>query len=138
MAQYWYAGLLRLYRFLITKRIPRFFVQLYPSAIDLETNMVRELRDIVLHLIGGREYSSSVIHFADIEFDVDSMTSPYSTACFPLDGLYKILSLTGELERASFPYMVVAYKTKHPLGNTGSGSHGSMCLLGTGVGCVYY
>ncbi|KAF5311160.1 hypothetical protein D9619_008039 [Psilocybe cf. subviscida] len=71
-----------------------FFVQLYPSAIDLETNMVRELRDIVLHLIG------------------DSMTSPYSTACFPLDGLYKILSLTGELER-----------------NTGSGSHGSMCLL---------
>ncbi|KAF5315402.1 hypothetical protein D9619_007314 [Psilocybe cf. subviscida] len=71
-----------------------YFVQLYPSAIDLTGDMVRELRDIVLFQIE------------------DITTSPASTAYFPRDDLYSILSLTGELER-----------------NVGPGSYGSMCLL---------
>ncbi|KAF8960343.1 hypothetical protein BDZ97DRAFT_2077571 [Flammula alnicola] len=62
-AQYWY------------------FVQLYPSSLELSTSMVSELRDILLHLIGDR------------------MTSPFPTASYTLDDLFKILGLTGELEK---------------------------------------
>ncbi|KAF8960344.1 hypothetical protein BDZ97DRAFT_1922248 [Flammula alnicola] len=62
-AQYWY------------------FVQLYPSSLELSTSLVSELRDILLHFIG------------------DSMTSPFSTASYTLDNLFKILGLTGELEK---------------------------------------
>ncbi|KAF8966551.1 hypothetical protein BDZ97DRAFT_1917374 [Flammula alnicola] len=62
-AQYWY------------------FVQLYPSSLELSTSLVSELRDILLYLIG------------------DSMTSRFSTASYNLDDLFKILGLTGELEK---------------------------------------
>lgn len=53
---------------------------LYPTCLELSVSLVNELRDIVMHSIG------------------DSMTSPYSTAPYNLEDLYKILSLTDSLK----------------------------------------
>ncbi|KAF5311120.1 hypothetical protein D9619_007988 [Psilocybe cf. subviscida] len=58
-----------------------FFVQLFPTSLGLTVDMISELRDVVLHLIG------------------DSMTSPYSTACYNLDDLLKILGITNGLNK---------------------------------------
>ncbi|KAF5315401.1 hypothetical protein D9619_007315 [Psilocybe cf. subviscida] len=72
-----------------------FFVQLHPSAIELKEDMF---------LITYATKCSLIF-----KLNTDVTTSPYSTACYPLDTLYSILSLTRELER-----------------NLG---HGSMCTL---------
>ncbi|KAF8814748.1 hypothetical protein BYT27DRAFT_7205702 [Phlegmacium glaucopus] len=59
----------------------------YPNALQLTDNLVCELRDIVMHFIG------------------DSMTSPYTTAPYTLDDLYRILSLADGLkENVGKPY----------------------------------
>ncbi|KAF5311161.1 hypothetical protein D9619_008038 [Psilocybe cf. subviscida] len=55
-------------------------VQMYPHRLKLSKDMVDELRDIVLHLIG------------------DTMSSPYSTSEFTLENLQKILSITSNVK----------------------------------------
>ncbi|KAF9530150.1 hypothetical protein CPB83DRAFT_851058 [Crepidotus variabilis] len=62
-AQYWY------------------FVQLYPDCLALDTKMVSELRDVLLHSIG------------------DSMSSAFAMPPLNLDDLHKILGLTNSLEK---------------------------------------
>ncbi|KAF8884897.1 hypothetical protein CPB84DRAFT_1788800 [Gymnopilus junonius] len=56
-AQYWY------------------FIQLYPTSLEMSPALAAELRDLILHFIG------------------DCMTSPTSTAPFTLDELFRILPL---------------------------------------------
>ncbi|KJA18463.1 hypothetical protein HYPSUDRAFT_218249 [Hypholoma sublateritium FD-334 SS-4] len=58
-----------------------YFVSLYPHCSTLTDEMLRELRDIVLFLIG------------------DQMTSPNSTAFYTTEDLFKILSLLDSMEK---------------------------------------
>ncbi|KAF9530151.1 hypothetical protein CPB83DRAFT_851059 [Crepidotus variabilis] len=62
-AQYWY------------------FIQLYPDALIITSEVIAELRDVILHFIG------------------DSMSSAYSISPHNLDDLNKILGLTNSLEK---------------------------------------
>ncbi|PPQ72727.1 hypothetical protein CVT24_012561 [Panaeolus cyanescens] len=54
--------------------------QLYPTSFDLTKDVVKELRDIILHNIG------------------DCTTSPYSTSPYTLDELYRMLSLMRDMQ----------------------------------------
>ncbi|KAJ3516741.1 hypothetical protein NLJ89_g928 [Agrocybe chaxingu] len=58
-----------------------YFLSLYPDSIKLSSPLISELRDVTLHFIG------------------DTMTSPLSTSPYTLDDLYKILTLTSNMER---------------------------------------
>ncbi|CAA7270226.1 unnamed protein product [Cyclocybe aegerita] len=58
-----------------------YFLSLYPDTIKLSSPLISELRDVTLHFIG------------------DTMTSPLSTSPYTLDDLYKILTLTTNMEK---------------------------------------
>ena len=75
---------------------------LYPSTVDVTLDRVAELRDIILHYIGG-EYLSLTTPFSLTSLQ-DATTSNFSTSPYNLDELNKALGYVNSL-RSKLPHV---------------------------------
>lgn len=101
---------------------------LYPSTIELTAESVVELRDIILHYLGGEDQSFPVIQ--SLKQSADFMTSQYSTSPYNVNDLNTMLgqvnNLRSESARCSHG---LTFFNHSPPENVGYRSPGAVSML---------